>query len=107
VKSETPEAPAILRGGARILSKLAVCGRCHTCWPVAHVNPETDVLVPHEHGQLLHLWLERHMFCESVRFCAADQSSGALYDPMAPNGEPSRILEELRQEFERRRTQRG
>lgn len=91
--------PPILR---RLLSKLAVCDDCKVCWPVAHIDPRTDARAPHEYGHLVHLWLELHLFCGSVRFAAADQVRGAAYEPMEASGDVSRTVERLQAEFERR-----
>lgn len=95
----SPPPPAITR---KLLSKLAVCDDCKRAWPVAHIDGRTDNLVPHEFGHLVHLWLERHLFCNSVRFCASDQVRGAAYEPMDGSGDLSRSVEELREEFSRR-----
>lgn len=98
----TNRAAGFPTGGGRLLAKLAVCDDCKVCWPVAHVDPRTDALIPHEYGDLVHLWLESHIFCTSVRFAAADQVRGAAYQPMEGNGDVSRSVERLRAEQARR-----
>jgi len=79
------------------LSFVAVCDDCHRCWPVCHIDARTDELKRNEHADVLRFWLELHLWCKSVRFCSVVDARGAAYDPMAGNGERSRMLEELRE----------